>query len=191
MLYQDTLTGMLHEVPDGQVNGFGFAEDPYGVGEAQMVYDGLGNPLGWGFLKRLIKKAVPFATSMLGPYGAIINKALPVVTQALSEAPQFEGLPVPVAYPQPGAVAPLPVSPLPVRRPWPAGWRRPLGPNMGRPHRRLYMRCSVWPGPRGLVPVNAGQVPVPVPVPPPGAPIAVQPVAGRGMRRRGGRGRRR
>jgi len=184
MLYQDTLTGMLHEIPDGQVNGFGLAEDPYGVGEPQMLYDGLGNPLGWGFLKRLIKKAVPFATSMLGPYGAIINKALPIVSQALSEAPQFEGLPV--AYPPPpGAVAPMPI-----RRPWPAGWRRPVGPNMGHPHRRLYMRCSVWPGPRGLVPVNAGQAPVPVP--PGAAAIPVQPVVPRGaVRRRGGRGRRR
>ena len=28
MLYQDTLTGMLHEVPEGQV-GWGLAEDPY------------------------------------------------------------------------------------------------------------------------------------------------------------------
>ena len=78
MLYQDTLTGMLHEVPDSQVNGWGLAEDPYGVGEAQMLYDGLGNPLGWGFLKKLVKRAMPFATSMLGPYGQIIKHALPV-----------------------------------------------------------------------------------------------------------------
>ena len=56
MLYQDRLTGMLHEVPDSQVNGYGLAEDPYSVGEGQMVYDGLGNPLGWGFLKKLVKK---------------------------------------------------------------------------------------------------------------------------------------
>jgi hypothetical protein len=183
MLYQDTLTGMLHEVPESQVQSLGLAEDPYGVGESQMVYDGLGNPLGWGFLKRWIKKAVPFATSMLGPYGQIINRALPVVTQALSEAPpQIEG--IPVSYPQPGAF-----SPMPIRTPWPAGWRRPQGPNMGHPHRRLYMRCSVWPGPRGLVPVNAVQPPVATP--PAVAPMAVQPVAGRGVMRHRFRGRRR
>ena len=136
MLYQDTLTGMLHEVPDNQVSGWGLAEDPYGVGEAQMVYDGLGNPLGWGFLKRLVKRAVPFATSMLGPYGQIIKHALPVVTKALGPSfqavrqqaahqltpaqvappqipqemqPQMEG--VPVGYPQPGAYSPMAMRP--------------------------------------------------------------------------------
>jgi hypothetical protein len=181
MLYQDTLTGMLHEVPDSQVNGWGLAEDPYGVGEAQMVYDGLGNPLGWGFLKRLVKKAVPFATSMLGPYGQIINKALPVVTRALAEAPpQIEGLPV--TYPRPAAFSPTPMS-----RPFPGGWRQP-GAMPGPQPRRLYLRCSSWRGPSGLVPGNAAPGPVApgAPIVPVAAPVGIRP----GYRGRG-RGRRR
>ena len=186
MLYQDTLTGMLHEVPDSQV-GWGLAEDPYGVGEGQMLYDGLGNPLGWGFLKKLVKKAMPFATSMLGPYGQIIKHALPVVTKALGPTAQamrkqaiqqLSG--VPVALP-----AAAPVSPMGVR-PLPAGWRRPPIPYTGPRPRRVYLRCSAWPGPRGLVPVNVGPT-VPVAMPQPAAVVAPQ-VVTRGYR---GRGRRR
>jgi hypothetical protein len=180
MLYQDTLTGMLHEVPDSQVQGFGLAEDPYG--EAQMVYDGLGNPLGWSFfksIKGLVKKALPIATSMLGPYGQIINRALPVVSQVLSEAPEFGELPV--ALPRPPGMFPAPIA-----RPWPAGWRRPQLPYTGpRPH-RLYLRCSTWRGPSGLVPINAAQTPA---VAPPGVlPPAAAPAMG--VRRHRGRRRR-
>ena len=187
MLYQDTLTGMLHEVPDSQVNGWGFGEDPYGVGEAQMVYDGLGNPLGWGFLKKLVKRAMPFATSMLGPYGQIIKHALPIVTKALQPTAQalrqqavqqLSG--VPVALP-----AAAPITPM-AARPLPAGWRRPPIPYTGPRPRRVYLRCSAWPGPRGLVPVNVGPA-VPVTTPQPAAVVAPQ-VAARAYR---GRGRRR
>jgi hypothetical protein len=185
MLYQDTLTGMLHEVPDSQV-GWGLAEDPYGVGEGQMLYDGLGNPLGWGFLKRLVKKAMPFATSMLGPYGQIIKQALPVVAKALgptAQAMRQQALQqlsgVPVALP-----AAAPITRMAPRR-LPAGWRRPPIPYTGPRGRRVYLRCSAWPGPRGLVPVNVGPA-VPVTTPPPAAVVAPQ-VAARAYRRRGRR----
>ena len=145
MLYQDTLTGMLHEVPDGQVSGWGLGEDPYG--EAHMVYDGLGNPLGWSFFKslgNLVKKALPIATSMLGPYGQIINRALPIVQGALGAPEAMDGLPVGL---------PAPVYPPPVfRPPFPGGWQRPGVPYAGPHPRRLYLRCSAWRGPRGLVP---------------------------------------
>lgn len=225
MLYQDTLTGMLHEVPDSQVNGWGLAEDPYGVGEGQVVYDGLGNPLGWGFLKKLVKKAAPFATSMLGPYGQIIKHALPVVRRALAPTaqamrqqalqqlaqtqpvpqqaqPQLAGVAVglprqgmysrmpmsPVPFRPPMSAVPFRpgMSPVPMRPPWPAGWRRPQGPNMGPQSRRLYMRCSVWRGPGGLVPVNAVAVATP-----PAAAAVAPPAAARAPRRYRGRGRRR
>jgi len=198
MLYQDTLTGMLHEVPDSQVYGLG--EDPYSVGEAQMVYDGLGNPLGWGFLKKLVKKAVPFATSMLGPYGQIIKTALPVVQRALAPSvramrqqaaqqlarapmqaqPQLEGLPI--AYPRPGAY-----SPMAMRPPVPPTWSRPQLPYTGPQPRRLYLRCSSWRGPSGLVPANA----VAPGIAPPPAAIAAQTAAARVAMRRRARGRRR
>ena len=88
MLYQNTLTGTVHEVPESQISGWGLAEEPYAVGEAQVVYDGLGNPLGWGFLKKLVQKAAPFAMSALGPYGQILKTAIPVVTRALAPTVQ-------------------------------------------------------------------------------------------------------
>jgi hypothetical protein len=37
----------------------------------------------------------------------------------------------------------------------PPGWMRPLGPVTGA--RRMYLRCSMWPGPSGLMPMGAGQ----------------------------------
>ena len=179
MLYQDQLTGMLHEVPDGQVYGWGLGEDPYGMGEAQMVYDGLGNPLGWGFFKKiggLLKKALPIATSMLGPYGAIINKALPIAQNLLSET-DLQGVPVAMPF------APVPTP----ARPIPYGWRRPPVPYTGQHPHRLYLRCSTWRGPKGLVP-GAALMP-----PPPGVPVApvVAPgVVAPGVVRGGGRHRR-
>lgn len=175
MLYQDTLTGMLHEGPDSQVSGWGLADDPSSVGEPQVIYDGLGNPLGWGFLKRLVKRALPFATNMLGPYGIALRQALPVINKALDGA-ELAGLPV--AYPRPPFYPPvqvrqnLPVGPT-APRPIPRGWMRPQLPYTGPHSRRLYLRCSAWPGPRGLVPINPGQPPA---LTPPAAAV-VQPAA--------------
>ena len=214
MLYQDTLTGMLHEVPDSQV-GWGLAEDPYGVGE---VYDGLGQPLGWGFksLGRLIKKVAPIAMSM-SPYGQIVSRALPIARRALGPVlastgqalrqqsmrqfappvapiapPQLSGFAGPFAEVAPVAVpAPTAVPPMaPMGQRLPAGWRRPPVPYTGPRARRVYLRCSAWPGPRGLVPVNAAAATTPVA---PGVvtpPVVTQPAV-RGPVRYRGRGRRR
>ena len=208
MLYQDTLTGTLHEVPDSQV-GYGLAEDPYGMGE---VYDGLGQPLGWGFksLTGLIKRVAPIAMS-LSPYGQIISRALPLARQALApvlastgqalqqqamrqfgEPPEFSGVPMPlpsVVAPV-AAMAPAVAQPFaPMRPRLPFGWRRPPVPYTGPRPRRVYLRCSAWPGPRGLVPVNAAAV---TPAVTPVAPAVVAPsvVTGGPVRYRG-RGRRR
>ena len=175
MLYEDPVTGALHEVPDSQV-GWGYAEDPYSMGE--VVYDGLGNPVGFSFRKafgKLVKKAVPFATSMLGPYGQIINRALPMVRQALGPVAQraalaarqqalqqlsgfAEAAPVAPMQVAPVAVAPPPgaaMAPMAARRP--GHWVRPPVPYTGMRGRRLYLRCAAWPGPQGLVPANAAQ----------------------------------
>lgn len=201
MLYQDRLTGMLHEVPEGQVQEWGYAETPEGVGEGQMVYDGLGNPLGWGFLKKLVKTAMPFASAIPGPWGLVASGALPMINRALASRrpppppmqppqfmpPQMELQPgselgeMPAVYQRPGTYRP-PVPPrwIPARRAhWsagrpasiqplavmgppliPAGWKRPALPYTGVQPRRVYMRCAVWRGPAGLVPVNPGQPPV-------------------------------
>ena len=165
MLYQDTLTGALHEIPDSQVSGWGLAEDPYGMGE--VVYDGLGNPLGFSFKRafgKLVKKAAPF-TSMLGPYGMILNKALPMVSKALGGFGEV----APVAPMRaPAMVMPqvrAPGVPGMARR-IPPGWVRPPIPYTGPRGRRVYLRCAAWPGPRGLVPVNAPQG-APIPGAPP------------------------
>ena len=214
MLYQDTLTGTLHEVPEGQVYGWGLAEDPYGVGE---VYDGLGQPLGWGFKKAftsLIKRAAPIAMSM-SPYGQIISRALPIARRALAPviastgqalrqqalqqfappvvAPvaaspaQLSG--VAVTLPQAGAVAlPVPTAVarpgMPLRPRLPVGWRRPPVPYTGLRPRRVYLRCSAWPGPRGLVPVSAAAAT-------PAGPAVVAPTVVPAPVRYRGRGRRR
>jgi hypothetical protein len=183
MLYEDPVTGALHEIPDSQVSGWGFAEDPYGMGE--VVYDGLGNPLGFSFRKAfgtLDKKAAPFATSMLGPYGQIINRALPIVRQALRPTAQalrqqalqqvrsgFAEAPAAAVAPVAMRPAAMPVAAArmaPVARRLPPGWIRPAVPYTGPRGRRVYLRCAAWPGPRGLVPANAAQGaagPVPAP----------------------------
>jgi hypothetical protein len=71
-------------------------------------------------------------------------------------------------------------------RPPPVGWVTPALPFTGAQPRRLYMRCSVWPAPAGLVPQFATQPGYP------GAPgMPGMPGAGMGGRRRGRRGRRR
>ena len=104
MLYQDTLTGLLHEVPDPQVQG---------LGEAQMVYDGLGNPLGFSFrraLGKLAAKALPLVSAVPGPWGMIASRALPAFSRAmLSTGP-----------PRPPVQMPLPNLAPPQMEPEPA-----------------------------------------------------------------------
>ncbi|MGH8626019.1 MAG: hypothetical protein ACREYC_12375, partial [Gammaproteobacteria bacterium] len=62
MLAQNPVTGQLYEVPDSQPYGTGYAEAP-------MMYDGLGNPVGWAFLAPLAAKLAPLAAKAL-PYAA-------------------------------------------------------------------------------------------------------------------------
>jgi hypothetical protein len=76
--------------------------------------------------------------------------------------PQFAP-PIPYPYQNPGMPFPRDF----MQRPgWPFGWQRPQFPTP--PQQRMYMRCSVWPGPGGLVP----------PVPFPGQPGAPSPFPG-------------
>lgn len=203
MLYQDGL-GMLYEVPEPNLYGLGFANDPYGVGESQVVYDGLGNPVGiWPFddigkaVGGLVKTALPAVASFI-PGGSLISQALPAVAAALApsapSAPQVPQVMPPAAPPGAYPVAPgmtmsmtggypgAPATPMPMPggypgapgypqgpfpgapgMPYPApppGWVQPPVPYGGLSPQRLYMRCSVWPGPRGLVPAMAAQAPL-------------------------------
>ena len=189
MLYQDRL-GILREIPDSQVYGLGSADYPYGVGESQILYDGLGNPVGaWPFsniaksIGGLVSKALPLASSFI-PGGSLISKAIPAIAAGLAPgaaAPQ----PAPAPFMNPAVPSPLPgmqmgpggvpmqmgpggmpiqMGPggMPMYRPpaMPTGWIRPPLPYTGLGPRRLYMRCAVWPGPAGLVPAMAAEAPV-------------------------------
>jgi hypothetical protein len=120
MLYQDRL-GMLYEIPDGQVYGLGYA-DPYGPAEGQMLYDGLGNPVGGWFdsiakaVGGLVGKALPVVSSFI-PGGPLINQALPAIAQGLAPGapapmPAAPAVPAPVPAPMP-LVGPMPPVPVP------------------------------------------------------------------------------
>jgi hypothetical protein len=203
MLAQDPVTGQLYEVPDNQPSGTGYAEAP------TMMYDGLGNPVGWAFLAplaaKLAAKALPFVAKYAAPLAQRLLARRPSVPRAFAPPVPYMPAPMPPSieeeYGQYGEYAPpgpmqMPQFPFPrprprpyCRAPQPVGWITPALPYTGARPRRLYLRCSVWPGPKGLVPTMATQ---------PGAPAPVQPMAPavaagmvRGHRgRRGRRGRR-
>src|SRR5215470_5455876 len=89
MLYQDSLTGALHEVPDGQLYESDFAEYPYQMGE---VYDGLGNPVGaFPLIASLASSLLPKVGGLIGnlfggggPAAPPPLPALPALPGALS-----------------------------------------------------------------------------------------------------------
>ncbi len=83
-------------------------------------------------------------------------------------------------------------------RPWwrpGIGWVTPALPYTGTMPRRMYLRCSVWPGPPGMVPTFANQPQVPGFPPGPGIPGPMGPggpmMPGGPMGPGGGRRRRR
>jgi len=186
MLVRDNL-GYVHEIPDAQ-----FAQAP------QVVFDGLGNPVGqlgnlWDIVKSVGGAVLNPLSAVAGALPAVagalpaVAGALPAIAGALPGlAPILgaaggmfpggapPGLPVPPPPPQFAPQFPYPYQnqPMPfpggfMHRPgWPAGWHRPQFPT--QPQQRMYMRCSVWPGPGGLVP----------PVPLPGQPGAPSPFPG-------------
>lgn len=130
----------------------------YGLGEP--VYDGFGNPVGFSPLHLI-------ANAMKGLFG---KKSRPP-----GAPPQALGQPFPL---------PMPFA----RPPWPLGWQRAPLPYTGLGPRRVYMRCALWPGPAGLTPAFAANMP-------PGAPgmpgVPALPAPGGGGRGRGRRRRRR
>jgi hypothetical protein len=148
---QDALTGYVHEAPE-----FGYAEAPEAYG--QVAYDGLGNPVGW----------LPWA-QITPPPRILWSPSLRRFVRWVFSPTQNRWVQTPVP---PGATpyrTGLPYSP---GRPWPLGWIRPSLPYTGLGPNRLYMRCAVWPGPKGLVPALAAQMPAAGPVGPggPGGP---------------------
>jgi hypothetical protein len=209
MLVQDTLTGYLHEVPDAQLYEPEFAEYPEPMGE--VVYDGFGNPVGLPFLAPAaaalaprVFKALPgiaqrlpgIARGFRGLFGRKRKRrALPApAAQAFQQVlPGATEQPIPA----PGGEADFAEVPyrMPMTMPMtrfrrPPGWIPRPSPYTGLRPRRVYMRCMVWRGPRGLVPAQAAQTP-PAAIAPPVTPV-VQQARLRGTRRaRRIRGRRR
>jgi hypothetical protein len=196
MMVHNQLSGYVHEVPD-QLMGPALGE---------VVYDGLGNPVGWNPFDT-ISQAVQGAGNLVGnvvrgagnavgniaqgagniigsavqaPFNLIgsgINAAGQAVNAAgqaiggllpglpgLPGLPMPPGLPIPPGMPFPPSGFPYPAqggSMYPPRWPpyggpfhHPLGWIRPSSnlPYTGLGPQRMYMRCAVWPGPKGLVP---------------------------------------
>jgi hypothetical protein len=221
MLVQDSLTGYVHEVPDRQLYEAEFAGYSEPMSEGQVVYDGLGNPVGFlKWIKKAVRKVAPLVSNVApflpipgaGALTQVAQRVLPGLVQRFAPAAQrlVRALPAGVAQqfapvvqafqqaapammqpPPPAEAAPpeavegfyaeaAPVPPAarvapampgqPVRR-LPPGWiRRPV-PFQGTKGRRVYLRCALWPGPKGLIPTIAAQAPAiatvtaPAPVP--------------------------
>lgn len=187
MLVQDALTGYLHEVPETQLYEPEYAEYPEPMGE--VVYDGFGNPVGLPFLAPIAAALAPMAAKAIP---AIASSILPAAQRLLPQVGRLVSGLLPGGRPAPVPRLPVPAlrtpvmpyrPPLPAfRPPPPLGWIRPPLPYTGLGPRRLYMRCAVWPGPRGLVPAHAATM-LPTPTPATAAAAAQQATA-MGMRRR-------
>src|SRR5437867_2681191 len=97
MLVQDTLTGYFHEVPDGQLYETGYGEYPDQIGEGQVVYDGLGNPVGFlpfiPAIASLAARALPAVASALPGVTNLVRGLLPGGAPAQA-APQAAYAPV-------------------------------------------------------------------------------------------------
>jgi hypothetical protein len=183
MLAQDPVTGQLYEVPDSNLYEANYAEYPeFPMGEPPVVYDGLGNPVGLPFLAPIAAALAPAAGGLLPQAGRIFGGLF-----GRRPAPALPALPAPMGPPAPFMPRPFPFPsfaprPRPLcRAPAPVGWITPALPFTGMQPRRLYLRCSVWPGQAGMVPGFATQ-----PVTPPAVPVApaVVPLVGRRRRRR-------
>ena len=170
MLYQDTLTGALHEVPDGQVyESSEFSEYPYQMGEP--VFDGLGNPVGFLPIAALASSLAPkLIPKVSGLVGGLFRRRNPLAA----------ALPAAAAAALPAAAAAIPAAAMgamgamAAQRVMPPGWIRRPNPYTGMPGRRVYMNCRFYPGPRGLVPVSAAQATpgaLPPGAVPPGPPV--------------------
>lgn len=172
---------MLYEAPDGQLYESDLNEYPY-LGEP--VFDGFGNPVGLPFLAPFIPKIASLASSFLPKVGNIVGGLF-----GGGRPPGLPGLPsMGAAFPAAAGAAMGAMMPRPqFRPPWPTGWIRPPLPYTGLGPRRLYMRCAVWPGPRGLVPAIAAQTPAVTAQA--AAAAAAQTAAAMGRRRRRGRRR--
>src|SRR5215510_6512943 len=128
MLIQDSLTGRLHEVPDqlyrsylgecgrvyGQQYPQGYGHSPHYV-QGQVVYDGLGNPVGiaplLAMLAPLAAKVLPVIADKVLP---VVSKILPAISNILpGAAPEAPQPPAPMSPAPDQQFAPSPATPMP------------------------------------------------------------------------------
>jgi hypothetical protein len=172
-------------VPGPEMGPEGGEQMPASEEMGEIAYDGLGNPVGFFNPFKAVGQAVrgvsSLATSPLRALQAVGRATglpvpglalpfaaglVPLLAQRLAaqrraiQQHQMAGRPVPPALMQSfqNISAQLQRARMGGRR-WPLGWRRPPLPYTGLGPRRLYMRCAVWPGPKGLVPAHAAQMP--------------------------------
>jgi hypothetical protein len=148
-----------------------------------------------GAIKRFVpaaRRALPGAIQQFAPAAQAFQQALPGVVQQFAPVAQaFQQAPpgaMEQPMPAPGGEAefaevPYAVRATPFMRPPPPGWIPRPSPYTGLRPRRVYMRCLVWRGPRGLVPARAAQTPPAAIAPPTTAAAAVQQARIRGIRR--------
>jgi hypothetical protein len=133
MLMQDMLTGYLHEVPDSQLYEYN-----------EVVYDGLGNPVGIApLIMAALPALMPMLSNILKPAAPPSPALLPPPVQALPlpppEPPPILPRPPEPSFQPPMPPPPYPMSPVPGEfpmrpmsdgfpmRPMPDGF--PIGPN--------------------------------------------------------------
>lgn len=126
MLYQDRLTGYLHEIPD---YAYGSYAAPYGYGLGDVAYDGLGNPLGIG--------------PLLAALPTIISAAAPLISEIIGgltkKAPPPPPPPAPPEYGPPGpTMPPASYAPCPPCPPCPMPFMPQRAPMMPFPEEPDY-----------------------------------------------------
>jgi hypothetical protein len=135
------------------------------------------------------QQAVPGPIQQFAPAAQAFQQAPPGVVQQFAPVAQAfqQAAPGAVQQPMPGAgedefaEVPYPVPAAAFRQP-PPGWIPRPHPYTGLRPRRVYMRCLVWRGPKGLVPAQAAQTPAGA-IAPPGTAAAMQQARMRAIRR--------
>jgi hypothetical protein len=108
MLVRDMLTGYLHEVPEAQLYGL-----PELGGVNQVLYDGLGNPLGFFFLPKLVSGAAKLVGGLIGGRrpAPVVGSRFPLPSyRPYAPCPPCPPCPtLPVSPPGPYPMAPYPM----------------------------------------------------------------------------------
>lgn len=175
--YSGYLDEYFDDYPEDYFTGYPGAylgEYPYEIGNGPVIYDELGNPVG---IMSLLRAGTRLLPGIIKGATSVARKILPTVTRGVKSLVRG-GLPIPLSPQIPlahrlmsqaaqGLIPKLSGQPFPSVRP--PGWIPRPTPYQGLRPRRLYMRCLMWPGPRGLVPAKAAVAPQPVltPIPTP------------------------